>query len=320
MFFKEDIFGGKPHVFGGGHTERKLDIVNAYLQGYVHVFKNLPSAQTIYADPFAGTGYWQMPKEPPTTSALFPNLPAPDGQPIRLGSAMRALQVQPRFGEYRFADVNLGKVQMLKETAEKYRQTKEFRGRQIFVEHMEANEFIVRLCGDLSRPCRGWQRAVVFLDPYGLQVNWKSLELLGATEKVDLWCLFPMEGAIRQISHNIDRSDGHKERRLASCFGLSIGELKERFYASIPSVDGGEHKRRIIDIPLLEKFVRSRLADAFKGMVAKPFRIYKPGTDHHLFSLFYALANPSPKARKKAQEIVASVRKKIHDDDRSLWE
>ena len=35
-------------------------------------------------------------------------------------------------------------------------------------------------------------RAVVFLDPYGMQVDWETIVKLGRTEAVDLWLLFPL--------------------------------------------------------------------------------------------------------------------------------
>lgn len=306
----------KPHVFGGEHTVRKLDIVHAYLQEYVYVFKNMPDAVTIYADPFAGTGYWQMPALPSSESALFPDsVPSPskeDGP--RLGSALRALQVQPRFHEYRFADVDEAKVRELDRVADEYRRMDEFRGRKIVVEQADANEFVVRLCKTLSSPHPRpgkWWRAVVFLDPYGMQVNWKSLERLGETKKVDLWCLFPMEGVVRQISasNNLEQEGSHKVRRLAACLGLKPQQLREEFFALARSVDGSEYKKKIVQTNSLEKLVHERLQNHFKGMVADPIRI--PETGHHLFSLFYALANTNPKARKKAQEIVRRVQKRF---------
>lgn len=34
-------------------------------------------------------------------------------------------------------------------------------------------------------------RAVVFLDPYGMQVGWPLIQAIAKTEAVDLWILFP---------------------------------------------------------------------------------------------------------------------------------
>src|SRR5262249_24736389 len=49
---------------------------------------------------------------------------------------------------------------------------------------------------------RDWRycRAVVFLDPFGNQVDWKSIEAIAATRAIDLWYLFPAGlGVHRQI-------------------------------------------------------------------------------------------------------------------------
>src|SRR5580693_5467481 len=49
---------------------------------------------------------------------------------------------------------------------------------------------------------RDWskERAVVFLDPYGMQVEWSTVQTLAATKGVDLWYLFP--GIARLLRHD----------------------------------------------------------------------------------------------------------------------
>ena len=34
-------------------------------------------------------------------------------------------------------------------------------------------------------------RAVLFLDPYGMQVEWATIEAVAKTKAIDLWLLFP---------------------------------------------------------------------------------------------------------------------------------
>jgi three-Cys-motif partner protein len=36
-------------------------------------------------------------------------------------------------------------------------------------------------------------RAVLFLDPYGMQVEWQTIEAIAKTAAIDLWLLFPKE-------------------------------------------------------------------------------------------------------------------------------
>jgi three-Cys-motif partner protein len=68
---------------------------------------------------------------------------------------------------------------------------------------------------------RDWQstRAVVFLDPYGNQVKWQTIEAIAATRAIDLWYLFPAGlGVHRQIAGDgtIDRTH---EASLDELFG-----------------------------------------------------------------------------------------------------
>ncbi len=43
---------------------------------------------------------------------------------------------------------------------------------------------------------------MVFLDPYGMQVEWSTIEALAATKAIDLWYLFPLGvGVARLLTH-----------------------------------------------------------------------------------------------------------------------
>jgi three-Cys-motif partner protein len=46
----------------------------------------------------------------------------------------------------------------------------------------------------------GWRntRAVMFLDPYGMEVEWETLQAIAKTEAIDVWYLFSLSGLYRQ--------------------------------------------------------------------------------------------------------------------------
>src|SRR5258707_11201188 len=51
-------------------------------------------------------------------------------------------------------------------------------------------------------------RAVLFLDPYGMEVDWETLVAIAATKAIDVWFLFSLSGLYRQAtrrSGNITR-------------------------------------------------------------------------------------------------------------------
>ena len=162
--------------FGSLHTIDKLDCLERYLKAYLKVFKNRPGIRTMYVDAFAGTG------DIPTASS-YDELPLGlEDQEFIVGSARRALALPECFSEYVFIEKKRGNALAL----EKLRAANPEKNIQI--KNADANFGLRQLCAE-----RDWQkcRAVVFLDPFGSQVDWVTLEELGKTKAIDLWYLFP---------------------------------------------------------------------------------------------------------------------------------
>ena len=44
----------------------------------------------------------------------------------------------------------------------------------------------------------------MFLDPYGMEVEWKTLQAVAATRAIDVWFLFPLAGLYRQANTPIN--------------------------------------------------------------------------------------------------------------------
>lgn len=81
--------------------------------------------------------------------------------------------------------------------------------------------------GDANALLRQWcaatdwsnQRAVVFLDPYGMQVEWQTLEAIAGTKAVDLWLLFPMGVAVNRLLTREHPPPGEWVAALTEIFG-----------------------------------------------------------------------------------------------------
>ena len=274
--------------------------------------KNQNWAKTLYLDPFAGTGYRDLRRLPSIESAdgdtsLF-STPPEQQQPLQKrrhpGSAVLALDINPPFAEYHFGDLRPKRVNALKRLASEYDGR-----RKIFVKSGDANDIVERFCARLSQDRS--LRSVVFLDPYGLQVRWSSLEALAATKKADVWCLVPMEGLIRQLSHDREKLNEGKADRLDDFLGTP--DWRDFYKASqgFGFVKNPTESRKI-DIPGLEDFVLQRLRKIFVGKVFDPLPIFRMRTGHHMFSLYCAIANPSENAVNAAGRIVNYLRKKIN--------
>ena len=201
--------------FGGTWTERKLAILETYLNEYTTALKNQPF-RLIYVDAFAGEGYWQP--DTPDTDDLFTSPLAylwgeyDDFKQVRDGSAKIALTIEDKpFDHFLFIEedadrcISLGKLQG------------EFPHRSIEIKNEDANESLISFCDQLGR----FDRAVVFLDPFATEVSWETVAKIAATKKIDCWMLFPLGAIARQMPRdrkppeawaaNLDRVFGGRE-------------------------------------------------------------------------------------------------------------
>jgi three-Cys-motif partner protein len=62
-------------------------------------------------------------------------------------------------------------------------------------------------------------RALVFLDPYGMSVNWSTLQSIAHTKGVDLWILLPVGSAINRMLPRERLPEDAWARSLTRIFG-----------------------------------------------------------------------------------------------------
>jgi three-Cys-motif partner protein len=129
----------------------------------------------------------------------------------------------------------------------------------------------------------------MFLDPYGMSVEYATLQEIQRTAAIDVWYLFPLSGLYRQAAHS--KMDISPDKEAAITRILGTDEWKARFYATgEPDLFGNVcDGPRIADVDAIEDYVRERLAGVFP-QVLKPLRLYRQGIP--IFSLFFAVSNP----------------------------
>jgi three-Cys-motif partner protein len=171
------------HSFGGPWTERKLKCLRDYLCAYRTIFTGNEKAsyfRTWYVDAFAGTGS--------RTAADLPLLDSDDDAEAKAyqeGSARIALDLPSPFDQYFFI--------------EKSRKHADELQRVITTDYTKLDDRCEIRTGEANAEIRKWcaardwkkDRAVVFLDPYGMQVEWATIQTLASTKGIDLWYLFP---------------------------------------------------------------------------------------------------------------------------------
>lgn len=288
------------HEFGGQHTEIKLELVEKYLQAYAIALRKTFDSLW-YIDAFAGTGSRTV-RTQAKDGDLFEE-PVAERVETRRGSAKIALDIEPHFDRLIFMDQKQAHCAALETLKSSYP------GRDIYVLNGNANEIIQSNIGRVDWSSR---RAIMFLDPYGMEVAWETLKAIAQTKAIDVWFLFPLSGLYRQAARNISAVDTSKRRALTTMLGTE--EWENELYSPIPppndlfaALDATEVRQRNADVAGLEQYVKKRLETIFP-LVAEPFPL-PPQKKPQRFSLFFAASNPSPAALTLANRFASHILK-----------
>jgi len=276
------------HTFGGDWTDDKLDCLGKYLAEYRRIFVKNERARyfkTWYVDAFAGTGSRSVHDPTAPTEPLFEgDYGDPESQRYRDGSAIIALGLESPFDEYLFIEKSKMRLKELKlEIGNRYK------------ELLSRCEFSSE---DANKALREWstkrdwkrERAVVFLDPYGMQVEWETLRTLAATKAIDLWYLFPLGIGVARLLPRDGIIEEVWQRRLDLVFGTN--EWKNHFYETRvnSSLFGNEETMvRAASEEKIHDYIERRLGTCFakvaKGLVLRNSR------SSPLYLLCFAAAN-----------------------------
>lgn len=274
---------GQGHSFGGSWTREKLERLKKYLNAYITALKKQPFTLA-YIDAFAGTGYRTLKDVDETSELMFPELAEEETQRFVEGSARIALQVEPRFSKYIFIEKKGKHVAELEKLKEEYPDL----AKNIIIENADANDYLKKLCK------KDWKkrRAVLFLDPYGMQVNWGTLEAIANTKAIDLWILFPLGVAVNRLLKRDGNINTPVKKRLDEMFGTQ--DWYETFYKEITSEDlfGRQTTlRKVSNFAMISDYFVNRLKTIFPGVAENPLPLYN-SRGNPLYLLCFAAANP----------------------------
>ncbi len=272
-------------MFGGDWTQQKLAAIREYLCAYATALKK-QNFELAYVDAFAGTGYREQKEIPGSVEGFFPELAEEETQKFLDGSPRIALQVEPPFDRYIFVEKSKKKLQELEKLKDEFPE----QGDRIEVHHRDANEFLQEWCAD-----RDWRnsRAVVFLDPFGMQVDWSTMEAIAGTKSIDLWVLFPVGiGVNRLLAKDPTRMPEEWRACLSRMFGSD--DWFDAFYKERPRQSFfGEEKEhyKVCTIEMISEYYHRKLGTIFPAVAENPLTI-KNSTNTPLFQLCFAAANP----------------------------
>lgn len=242
------------HEFGSVHTLAKLSAIERYLPAYTTALKNTPFALH-YIDAFAGTGAC--------------HIQIGDERLMVKGSAAIAIDCDPPFHQMAFIEAKRRHVEALKRLIAKSNQN------NIEVLHQDANVALPKLLARLNQKL---DRAVVFLDPYGMSVEWDTLERIGQSKLADLWYLFPLSGFYRQAT--TDAADISPDKEAALNRMLGTNEWRSALYERNPQelLFGGQQSDvRTADPIRMLSWVKARLERVFPVTCHRSFEPFIAG-------------------------------------------
>jgi len=279
--------------FGGSHTEQKLAALQAYLKAYTTALSK--RFKLAYFDAFAGTGEIELTQG---------SVPLIDGAEVRTfipGSARLALECEPKFHQYLLVEKSPEKARDLQKLKDDHAAIAD----RIQIISGEANAELQAFCRN-----RDWDewRAIVFLDPYGNQVNWETIAAIAATPAIDLWYLFPSGlGVHRQIGRDGSIHYTHGDSIDAL---LGTTEWRDTFVQtqSEPDLFSGERQRtkKTATPESITNFMINRMRGVFRGVVLDEW-LPLGARNVTMYSLIFASANPSPKAKELSSKLAKAV-------------
>ena len=267
------------HRWGGQWTQIKLVALAEYLKAYTTALKK-QKFELIYIDGFSGAGYRKL------TGDYMELFQETFDEEIKEGSPFIALKIDnPPFDRFVFIEKDKKTLDEL-ETA---------LGNN-FPESKSKMEFLNKDANDYIRNGleKRWvgKRAVMFLDPFSIQVDYESIKTIARTEAIDLWILFPLMAANRLLKKD-GKIPPNWKSKLNSLFGDD--EWKERMYktkgqGSLLTSDNGSVEKDSYKT-IVDYFVEKLKEDFGNKGVAEPKYLYA-NRGSPLFALCFASGNP----------------------------
>ena len=298
---KSGIVAELGQTFGGSWTELKLEMVKRYMDSYAKALKNQPFGK-IYIDAFAGTGYREMLVDEQSTPVLWEEAEA-EATRIFAGSAKLSLNVVPPFDRYVFIEKSAKRLAELDDLKNEH---PGLAGR-IHLREDDANHAIPEICQKID-----WKRnrAVMFLDPYGMSVDWSTMEAIARTKAIDVWILFPVGiGVNRLLKQRLEDIQPSWREKLNRVFGTS-GWQSEFFKAnpqpSLFEMETGSVK--VSDsIGAITNYYQARLASVFPKVAPHPRYLCNTKRKSPMFILTFAMASDNPKAHKAGMDMARYI-------------
>jgi three-Cys-motif partner protein len=273
----------------GPWAKDKLNSLLAYLDYYTTRLKNQGWLQgRWYVDAFAGPGLSpvrQTKSSGVESQGILEGLLHDDSEPEAIeyvkGSPRVALELPNPFDHYVFIESDPDRVTELESLKAEFSQT------DVQVLPGDANERLLEL---LSRQIN-WRKnkGVVFLDPFGMQIPWSTIERIGQTRGLETIINFPWAMAINRLLMRSGEIPQAWQRRLDQTFGS--GDWRDLVYEERSDLLGSQRRKREDATERMLGWFSSRLKQAFGH--ASDAQLIKNTRGNSLYYLIWAGPHPA---------------------------
>lgn len=168
---------GFPIRVFGPWTSEKLDYLRRYISMFETSMRGNPWRQRNYIDMYAGSGKFRE----------------SDNGEVQLGSALVALTTDHPFTNYFFSDSNPDNISTLKTRTKQLPFNVEYRvGNANQIVHQIVDQ--IRVIDDQKLPGQWSSLNLAFLDPDGLELEWKTIQCLASLYTMDLIIYYSQYG------------------------------------------------------------------------------------------------------------------------------
>lgn len=248
---------------------KKHKVLKDYLQAYAVILNLAVQKEKFqgfeYIDAFAGPGAYQDEYS----------------QEYSEGSPMIALHLNPGFMGYHFIEKNAAKAKKLRDSITQggFSNCKVYEG--------DANEII--LANLISRLKNKRKRFFVFLDPYGLQVDWCTVKELAETRTCELFINFSLMGAQKNALPK-DKNQLTEENRKLMRRIIGTDEWVDRIYPESPGILGDLSEKAANSSIVLATYYVERLRDLYEYCM-EPI-IMNNSRNAPIYALIFATHHP----------------------------
>lgn len=287
--------------FGGEWTKQKLYIIDHYLGAYSIALKN-QKVKRIYVDGFAGSGKTELKSkcesENYTPISLWGEEEQSHEETVIDGSALLSLKYD--FDEYYFLELDESRISILRANIEREYPKKL---KKVHFVNGDTNRTLLDVVSKITK----YDRCLMFLDPYALELKWETLEAIAGCGVVDLWYLFPLS-MVRLLDKGREISEANRQK-VSSILGTDEWYDKLFVKSSQISLFGDEAFTRVSYEDIL-KYIKDRFSSIFPFVSPDSKVLRNEVRKSPMFMLCFMMTNTSPKAQSLAAKLVKDIIKK----------